>query len=187
MEILKNRVVAMLLCVFIVLASTLLSSAVRLGRVVDGINDGFYDGVTYDGYKHPAIAEQLKNICGAIDGLASVAMNYDADVVALRQSSVVLKEMLNQRTTSYAILYEAYITALYNVDDVKAQLSSKNLSERDAAGLEQYASTISSASGVIDDAGYNDSVHQIRRSYLEHLPEKFFVSVSGTDTPELFA
>ena len=53
MKIFKNRAVAVLLCVLIVIASTLLSTNVKLGREADGVSDGFYKGVTYYGYKHP--------------------------------------------------------------------------------------------------------------------------------------
>ena len=101
MKIFKNRAVAVLLCVLIVIASTLLSTNVKLGREADGVSDGFYKGVTYDGYKHPAISDQLNNICGAADGLASVVASYDIDVVALRQYSADLKDFLSQRTGTY--------------------------------------------------------------------------------------
>ena len=45
MKIFKNRAVAVLLCVLIVIASTLLSTNVKLGREADGVSDGFYKGV----------------------------------------------------------------------------------------------------------------------------------------------
>ena len=46
MKIFKNRAVAVLLCVLIVIASTLLSTNVKLGREAGGVSDGFYKGVT---------------------------------------------------------------------------------------------------------------------------------------------
>ena len=119
MKILKNRFVAVLLCILIVIASTLLSTNVKLGREADNVSDGFYKGVTYDGYKHPAISDQLSNICGAADGLASVAASYDVDVVALRQNSVDLKDMLNQRTSTYTAVYAKYSELLDSMESLK--------------------------------------------------------------------
>ena len=185
MKIFKNRAVAVLLCVLIVIASTLLSTNVKLGREADGVSDGFYKGVTYDGYKHPAISDQLNNICGAADGLASVVASYDVDVVALRQYSADLKDMLSQRTGTYTAVYAKYRDLLDCIEALK--LASVQLSERDASGTEQYFSTVSSASEVIGSAGYNDSVQQFKRSYLDRFPGSILAKLAGVDAPELFA
>lgn len=186
MKIFKNRAVAVLLCVLIVIASTLLSTNVKLGREADGVSDGFYKGVTYDGYKHPAISDQLNNICGAADGLASVVASYDVDVVALRQYSADLKDMLSQRTGTSAV-YAKYRDLLDCIEALKLELASVQLSERDASGTEQYFSTVSSASEVIGSAGYNDSVQQFKRSYLDRFPGSILAKLAGVDAPELFA
>ena len=179
MKIFKNRAVAVLLCVLIVIASTLLSTNVKLGREADGVSDGFYKGVTYDGYKHPAISDQLNNICGAADGLASV--------VASRQYSADLKDMLSQRTGTYTAVYAKYRDLLDCIEALKLELASVQLSERDASGTEQYFSTVSSASEVIGSAGYNDSVQQFKRSYLDRFPGSILAKLAGVDAPELFA
>ena len=187
MKIFKNRAVAVLLCVLIVIASTLLSTNVKLGREADGVSDGFYKGVTYDGDKHPAISDQLNNICGAADGLASVVASYDVDVVALRQYSADLKDMLSQRTGTYTAVYAKYRDLLDCIEALKLELASVQLSERDASGTEQYFSTVSSASEVIGSAGYNDSVQQFKRSYLDRFPGSILAKLAGVDAPELFA
>lgn len=187
MKILKNRVVAVLLCILVVIASTLLSTNVKLDREADNVSAGFYKGVTYDGYKHPAISDQLNNICGAADGLASVVASYDVDVVALRQYSTDLKDMLNQRTGTYTAVYAKYRELLDCIEALKLELASVQLSERDASGAEQYFSTVSSASEVIGSAGYNDSVQQFKRSYLDRFPGSILAKLAGVDAPELFA
>ncbi len=152
----------MLLCVLIVIASTLLSTNVKLGREADGVSDGFYKGVTYDGYKHPAISDQLNNICGAADGLASVVASYDVDVVALRQYSADLKDMLSQRTGTYTAVYAKYRDLLDCIEALKLELASVQLSERDASGTEQYFSTVSKGLRGHRRAGYNDSVAAVQ-------------------------
>ena len=168
MKIFKNRAVAVLLCVLIVIASTLLSTNVKLGREADGVSDGF-------------------NICGAADGLASVVASYDVDVVALRQYSADLKDMLSQRTGTYTAVYAKYRDLLDCIEALKLELASVQLSERDASGTEQYFSTVSSASEVIGSAGYNDSVQQFKRSYLDRFPGSILAKLAGVDAPELFA
>ena len=143
--------------------------------------------MTYDGYKHPAISDQLNNICGEADGLASVVASYDVDVVALRQHSTDLKDMLNQRTGTYTAVYAKYRELLDCIEALKLELVSVQLSERDASGAEQYFSTVSSASEVISSAGYNDSVQQFKRSYLDRFPGSILAKLAGVDAPELFA
>lgn len=187
MKIFKNRAVAVLLCVLIVIASTLLSTNVKLGREADGVSDGFYKGVTYDGYKHPAISDQLNNICGAADGLASLVAKYGYDVVTLKQCSVELKSMLDQRSSAYTTVYAKFRELLDCIETLKLEYSGLGLSERDTSGVEQYFSTVSSASEVIGSAGYNDSVQQFKRSYLDRFPGSILAKLAGVDAPELFA
>ena len=187
MKFFKNRFVALVLCVLTVLVSTIVSTNAKLGRAADDISDGFYLGVTYSGYKHPAVADQLENICGAADGLASVLSSYDIDVVSMKQNSGELMDMLNQRTSAYNEVYDKYRELLGDIESVKLELASVELSERDASGTEQYLSTVSSASSVISDSGYNDSVREFSRSYLERFPSKLFAELAGVYAPELFA
>lgn len=187
MKILKNRLIALLLCVLVVIGSTLLTTNIKLGREAEKVSDGFYKGVTYSGYKHPAIAEQLNNICGAADGLASLVTKYGYDVVTLKQCSVELKSMLDQRSSAYTTVYAKFRELLDCIETLKLEYSGLGLSERDTSGVEQYLSTVSNATVVIGDSGYNDSVHEFKRSYLERFPAGILARLSGVDAPELFA
>ena len=44
MKILKNRLIALLLCVLVVIGSTLLTTNIKLGREAEKVSDGFYKG-----------------------------------------------------------------------------------------------------------------------------------------------
>ena len=55
MDFLKKRPVAIILALIIVVGSTLLSVNIKLGSKCQTITDGFYSGVTYNGYEHPSI------------------------------------------------------------------------------------------------------------------------------------
>ena len=61
-KFLSNRLVALLLSALIVVGSTLVSVHVKLGAQCDKITDGFYTGVKYDGFVHPSISAQLKDV-----------------------------------------------------------------------------------------------------------------------------
>ena len=47
MGILKNKTVAIILAVILVIASTLLATHVKLGNKVNEITEGFYSGINY--------------------------------------------------------------------------------------------------------------------------------------------
>ena len=98
-----------------------------------------------------------------------------------------LKDMLSQRTGTYTAVYAKYRDLLDCIEALKLELASVQLSERDASGTEQYFSTVSSASEVIGSAGYNDSVQQFKRSYLDRFPGSILAKLAGVDAPELFA
>ena len=55
MKILKNRLIALLLCVLVMIGSTLLTTNIKLGREAEKVSDGFYKGVTYSDYKPPPL------------------------------------------------------------------------------------------------------------------------------------
>ena len=184
MNFLKKPFVAMLLSALIICGSTLLSADIKLGRECQNITDGFYEGVVYENYQHKSIASQIRNICGAADGMVTIANNYDIDTDAVRAATDEMKSALNLSSVSYLYgLYENLLSALKPLED---QLSRAELSDRDAEGFAQYSSTISGAQSVIENSGYNESVRAYLRDEI-HFPAEFFAELSGVELPELFA
>ena len=184
MNFLKKPFVAVLLSALIICGSTLLSTDIKLGRECQNITDGFYEGVVYENYQHKSIASQIRNICGAADGMVTIANNYDIDTDAVRAATDEMKNALTYGSVSYLhYLYEDLLQALKPLED---QLSRAELSDRDAEGFAQYSSTISGAQSVIENSGYNESVRAFLRDEI-HFPADFFAELAGLELPELFA
>ena len=183
MNLLKKPFVAVLLSALIICSSTLLSVDVKLGKECQNITDGFYDGVVYENYQHKSIASQIKNICGAADGMVTIANNYSIDTDAVTAATAEMKSALSFGSVSYLYgLYEDLLSALKPLEE---QLSLTELSDRDAEGFDQYSSTISGAQSVIDSSGYNESVRAFYRDVV-HFPADFLADLVGVDLPELF-
>ena len=183
MNLLKKPFVAVLLSALIICSSTLLSVDVKLGKECQNITDGFYDGVVYENYQHKSIASQIKNICGAADGMVAIANNYDIDTDAVTAATAEMKSALSFGSVSY--LYGLYEDLLNALKPLEEQLSLTELSDRDAKGFDQYSSTISGAQSVIDNSGYNESVRAFYRDVV-HFPADFLADLVGVDLPELF-
>ena len=184
MNFLKKPFVAVLLSALIICSSTLLSADIKLGRECQNITDGFYEGVVYENYQHKSIASQIRNICGAADGMVTIANNYDIDTDAVRAATDEMKSALTYGSVSYLhYLYEDLLQTLKPLED---QLSRAELSDRDAEGFAQYSSTINGAQSVIENSGYNESVRAFLRDEI-HFPADFFAELAGVELPELFA
>ena len=110
MEVFKKPWVAVLVSIALVLASTLISAGTKLDRKVAEVTDGFYEGVTYDGYKHPSIYSQLSNLCGAADGIAAIAANNGIDCDELTKASNGLKASISTMHDNISAIYESYST-----------------------------------------------------------------------------
>ncbi|MCI7136474.1 MAG: hypothetical protein SPI09_06225 [Candidatus Limivicinus sp.] len=184
MNFLKKPFVAVLLSALIICGSTLLSADIKLGRECQNITDGFYEGVVYENYQHKSIASQIRNICGAADGMVTIANNYDIDTDAIRAATDEMKSALTYGSVSY--LHYLYDELLQAVKPLEDQLSRAELSDRDAEGFAQYSSTISGAQSVIENSGYNESVRAFLRDEI-HFPADFFAELAGVELPELFA
>ena len=183
MNFLKKPFVAVLLSALIICGSTLLSADIKLGRECQNITDGFYEGVVYENYQHKSIASQIRNICGAADGMVTIANNYDIDTDPVSAATAEMKSALSFGSVSYIYgLYEELLSALKPLEE---QLSLAALSDRDKDGYAQYSSTISGAQSVIENAGYNESVRAFYRDEM-HFPADFLAELVGVDLPELF-
>ena len=129
-------------------------------------------------------ASHIRNICGAADGMVTIANNYDIDTDAVRAATDEMKNALTYGSVSYLhYLYEDLLQALKPLEE---QLSRAELSDRDAEGFAQYSSTISGAQSVIENSGYNESVRAFLRDEI-HFPADFFAELAGVELPELFA
>lgn len=185
MKALKNPIVAILLAVILVASSTFLSASSHLKKDAQEITDGFYNGVMYDGYKHPSIYSQLNNIIGAVDGMCAVAANNGISTTALSMASSELKSSLSTMHDNIGSIYLSYSAMCDQLTPFMTEMDRISLSERESEGMQTYEETVTNAQRVIDESGYNESV----RSYRSSLGStaEFFSSLCGVTGPEYFA
>ena len=185
MKALKNPIVAILLAVILVVSSTFLSASSNLSKDAQKVTDGFYNGVTYDGYKHTSIYSQLNNIIGAIDGMCSVAANNGVNTTALSMAVDELKSSLSTMHNNIGSVYLCYRAVCDQLTPFMNEMNSVSLSERESEGIQAYKDTVDNAQRVIEESGYNESVRNYRTSL--GTTASFFASVCGVTGPEYFA
>ena len=190
MGILKQRKIAWLLAVILVIGSTLLSSHIKLDKKCSQVTDGFYNGVNYDGYLHPSIFTQLKNISSYSLGISTIAENYGIDTTELTELRGHLETNLSDSNNSknkITELYENYTALVPVVNQVINELNTKSLSERDASGFSEYKTNIDGAVSTINSAGYNESVTTFMSNEYRVFPTSILGKLSGVHTPDYFA
>lgn len=185
MSFFKRRWVAVVVAVCSVWASLMLSTDVKFGAKCSEITDGFYNGVYYNGYSHPSIASNLRNISGYADGIATIASRYDIDTDDLLDSNEDFKLSLSYSRGDERYIYYCYDELLGELRSVEDALGSIELSDRDKSGLEQYTGNISGAQKSIDESGYNESVSKFIREY-DHFPTFTLAEMAEVELPEYF-
>lgn len=185
MKFLKRPAVATVMSVLIVLFSTVISAETKLQAQADKVSATFYDGVTYDGYKHPSIASQLEVICGAADGIASIVSDYGIDTEQLSDSSSYLRSSMAYGDYWFGSVHYNYVELMDDLTAIERSTRDLDFTERDASGMEQYLNTIENASRLIDESGYNTYVRNYKNGMSE--TEKFFVDSCEISGPDYFA
>lgn len=185
MNFFKKRWVAIVIAVCTVWGSLMLSTDIKFGAECQKITDGFYDGVEYNGYKHPSIASHLRNIAGYADGIVTIANRYELDSDELSSANEDLKLGLSYSKGDESYIYFCYDELLGELRVIEAELYDKELSERDKSGLDQYVDGIAGAQSAIDEAGYNESVSEFMRKNGRGLAYELAM-LADVDLPEYF-
>lgn len=182
-DILKKPLVAVVLAAAMVLGTTVLNTNVRLGKEVKAVENGFYSGVTYDGYAHKSISSQLENYLGAANGLATIANAVGIDSSALLEHCNTMKKVM--KSGDISDIGNAYSDLVFSTNSMINELASAGLQDRNAQGFESYTGIISGAMGVIENSGYNESV---REFCIENqvFPTDFLAALAGVEMPDLF-
>lgn len=187
MKFLKNRLVAVLLVALMVVGSTCLSATVKLNKAADKVSDGFYNGVRAGGYLHPAIGEQLENLCGVVSGVTVVANKYGLDTASITDLRQELGRAVTLRSRDYEKLYSYYSQLTVALDQLRELLMAADISQADAAVLTKYTDTAAALALTIRDAGYNESVSRFVQETMEGFPASLFVRLFALAGPAYFA
>ena len=180
-KLFRRRWFALLLCVFGVVASTLLNTRVGLGGKSDDVIGRFYDSRLGEN----CISTQLGNLYKATTGLTSIAGHYSLDSSAANQASERLETALAESDGKVRALYADYTALLEAADDLIARLDFVSLSKRDAENLELYSSTIANAQSAIEASDYNALAKEFLRAN-SRFPAGGLAAFAGVRMPELF-
>jgi hypothetical protein len=183
----KKRIAAVIICLALVLSSTALSVNRSLGKECRRITDTFYAGVYNAEWKttRPSIDAQLKKRYEAANGLITVSAGIETlklETEALRKAnqSLLAADGIAEKYAENMHLIAAYYGCLNKLDSLE-------LSERMRLILETSAEDFQIAQGLIESAGYNETVKSFYRATLDKFPASFLRAFVQEDLPELFA
>ncbi len=183
MKLLKNRFVAILISLAIVVSSTLISTNIKLGRLCDKVNNGFYTGVTYNGASHQSIASQLRTISSVAVTLAELSADYGIDAADVIDAAEAMSIGISGCSVSEN--YLLYCELSDAVDKLCDSLSSAGLSALYSAKVEQCVLNMDNARRAIEESGYNESVREFYREKLR-FPADILGNLAGVEFPQLF-
>ena len=173
---LKKPIVAAILCVIIVLASTVISVHSRLDGRCAEVSDEFS--------APGGIKEQLSALCTAGSGIIKLAEANGLDTAAAAGECDELRFELDVNSPSAL----AWMMRLLNrdVDDLRLSLRQMQLSENDAKLFAEYETAYLAAQTAISENTYNQSVNSFLRSELGSFSSRF-ARLCGVRLPEQFA
>lgn len=173
---LKNPIVAAIICVIVVISSTVISTHIRLDPWCDDIRDGF----TASG----GIADQLDAVCAAGSGIIKIA---EANGIDCFDAQDICESL---RTTTHLnsphILFTTYQMFCGKINDLTNTLRLSELGAQDKALLETMTTELNAARSAISSDGYNDSVTFFLRKELGGFSTAF-AKLCGVNLPEQFA
>ncbi len=171
MKFFKNRTVALILCVVIVLGSTLLNTRIKLGSRCRDLDEEFY--------ATGGIAYLLETVHVEADTLAAQAEAKGIDASGLRSASEDLQRVLSQRSLSAAQLYPYY-------DALRSEISTAASQLGDSGAAGETLARIESAQNAISASDYNAHVRRFCSRY-DNFISKSLAALAGVDLPEEFA
>ena len=186
MKFFKNPVVAIILALIVVYASTLLAFDVRFGNKCQEVADGFQNGVYYNGEFQPSCASRLRTVTGYADEIKSIASANDIDTEVLTEAVDSLKSALRYSAVDASFVYYCYNELDTALTGIKAQLHRAELSDVFEAELSQLYTAIDDEIAAIDTSGYNESVSDFLREY-DKFPVSYFYWRTNVLMPSYFA
>ena len=173
---LKKPIVAAILCVIIVISSTVITTHLRLDSWCEGIRDVF----TVSG----GIADQLNTVCTAGSGIIKIAEANGIDCFETKDLCESLR--LSAYTDSPHSLFLMYQMLCGEIGDLTNSLKRMDLSAQDAALLESLNAELDAARSAISNSVYNNSVNFFLRKELGSFSTRF-AKLCGVRLPEQFA
>ncbi len=183
MNILKNPVIAILLCVLIVLTSTVVSINVKLNNKCEEIVDSFYISKNNNS---TSIYGDIVSMYELAEEITVVADNYGVDTRKLSTSISSLKKEVSFHNPEIDDIHDAF-SAFYNeLWDVELKLSEIQLSQRHMEYMNSASKLVYELKVSIDEAEYNNTVRTFYKRF-DRFPVNLFADIFDIDYPEYFA
>ncbi len=177
-KLLSKKPVAIVLCLLIVLGSTLLNTRIRLGGACRELYNNFYGP--------GSMAYQLGEVCTEGDTMAALAEANGIDASSLRRSVESLRGMLNQEEDNASRLYSGYMWLRDELSQTRQQLFSSNLNDTDASQLRAATDRFSALQSAISSSDYNTQVRSFESSNSSLLT-RVLARLAGVNMPVEFA
>lgn len=178
MKFFKNRAVAIILCVLMVLGSTLLNTRVKFGRQCRNVEQSFYDA--------GGISEQLELIRSKAGFLADMAEAKGLDTSSLRNASQALEDKLGQRRLDITGIHSCYEALDRELKNVETKLITSSLTDQEAETFSSSLELIHNAQAKLSTATYNETVRSFCRRN-DRFPTNILAKLAGVSLPEEFA
>ena len=171
----KKPFVAAIICVIVVVLSTVVSVRVRLNPQCEAVNESFY--------RSGGIADQLTAVCDAGAGIVNLAESNGMDTKGAESYCLALRLAVGNNDKSS--LMNMYRITSARLNELKVALQRAELSEKDAELLEGYSTQLDLTQTLISADPYNSSV----KSFLQGLGgfSRGMAKLCGVDLPEQFA
>ncbi len=179
---LKNRKVAMLICVIVVALSILSGARRSISEVIAETESAFVYGVDGDG---KSIYHDLGTRVQLANNLATVAERYldeDDDLVQAVRSDADRLE----KETSPSHCYDLNEQLTRSVSDLNAALLNESLSEADEGYREGIMTDLTSYAYIISHDGYNELVRELNEETLGEFPANILKYLTFTGDAEYF-
>ena len=187
MNFFQRRGVALVISALVILGSVSYGATSSLQRAIDRVEEGFYDGVEYDGYLHKSIASQLQARLDNANGIFSLTSAVcPEETEAAREVRSNMYSALQYGSSPSSLYYynEELTTAMTALDQAVA---AAELPEDEREAYEKYYSDFNAAMDVIAESGYNESCREFQQEVLSQFTAEFIYYNSSVYGPSVFA
>ena len=179
---LKNRKVAMLICVVVVALSILAGARRSISEVIAETESAFVYGVDGDG---KSIYHDLGSRVQLANNLATVAERYlDADDTLVANVRDAAKRL--ERETSPSRCYDLNVQLENAVTDLNAALLNEELSSADEGYREGIMTDLTSYAYIISHDAYNERVRELYEETLGKFPARILKYRTFTGNAEYY-
>ena len=157
-KLLKNRKVAILIAVIVVILATMLGVSRTSSRYTRKIEAMFYDGVYLkdEGYTQPGMYSHIRNCADAAIGLATLMGNHPE--LAHETGKLIVAQQTLMDAYSLSSINSAYIKMVDSFYVLKSATAGVVISDRETAAMEQYSNLLTGAQKAMAGSRYNDTV-----------------------------